>query len=98
MGRESDDNLIDAIRSGNTTAALIALEQGASWEHNIITGNITWHLRNQLQDRSCIIVTNDMRVRVSECNSYYYPDVVVVCGEPQFNAGDPDSLCNPTLV
>src|SRR5215813_12650657 len=68
---------------------------GASWEHNLITGNIGRHLGNQLEGRRCVVVTSDMRVRVPECNRYYYPDVVVVCGEPQFEDSELDTLLNP---
>ena len=40
----------------------------------------------------------DMRIRVAATGLYTYPDVVVVCGEPQL-AGDAfDTLLNPTLI
>jgi hypothetical protein len=37
-----------------------------------------------------------MRVKVSPTGLYTYPDVVVVCDEPQFEDSELDTLLNPT--
>ena len=71
---------------------------GASWEHNLIVGDIQRHLGNQLERTPCVPVTNDMRLRVEECNRDFYPDVVVVCGRPLFEDDALDTLTNPTLI
>ncbi len=42
--------------------------------------------------------SNDMRVQADGEKQYSYPDVVVVCGEPQFRDGREDTLLNPTVV
>jgi Uma2 family endonuclease len=39
-----------------------------------------------------------MRVRVSPTGLFTYPDVIVVCGEPQFLDDQRDTLLNPTLI
>jgi Uma2 family endonuclease len=39
-----------------------------------------------------------MRVRVRATGLYTYPDVVVVCGEPQFLDERRDTLLNPSLL
>jgi len=39
-----------------------------------------------------------MRVKAAEASSYYYPDVAVVCGTPQFEDAQVDTLLNPTLL
>jgi Uma2 family endonuclease len=39
-----------------------------------------------------------MRVRVSPTGLFTYPDVVVVCGPPQFLDDQRDTLLNPTLI
>jgi Uma2 family endonuclease len=39
-----------------------------------------------------------MRVRVSATGLYTYPDVVVVCGKPQFAEDEMDNLVNPTVL
>lgn len=71
---------------------------GASREHNLIAGNLFRMIGNQLVDRPCEAYVSDMRVRVGETGPYAYPDVVVACGEPQFEDGEVDTLVNPTLI
>jgi Uma2 family endonuclease len=71
---------------------------GASREHTLIVGNIGRQLGNQLEERPCETYQTDMRVRVLECNRYYYPDIAVVCGEPQFEDAELDTLLNPTVI
>jgi Uma2 family endonuclease len=71
---------------------------GAKWNHNLIAGNLVGDLRQQLRSRPCSVTPSDMRVRVSATGLYTYPDVVVVCGEPQFLDGQRDTLLNPTLI
>ena len=71
---------------------------GASRSHNRITVDITIQLGNQLMDSDCEVFANDMRVRTSPTVSYFYPDVIVVCGEPRFEDDTFDTLLNPILV
>jgi Uma2 family endonuclease len=71
---------------------------GASRKHNLITVNIAGVLRSQLKKRPCEAYTNDMRVKAAEAHSYHYPDIVVVCGTPQFEDAQLDTLLNPTLL
>ena len=71
---------------------------GASRKHNLIAGNVFGELRQQLKGKACEAYTNDMRVKVSSVGLYTYPDVVVVCGEPQFEDSYIDTLLNPTLL
>lgn len=71
---------------------------GASRIHNLIAMNIASEIHRQLRDRTCEAYSGDMRVRIGESNLYVYPDVVVVCGEPQFEDGEVDTLLNPTAI
>ena len=73
---------------------------GASRRHNIITFNVVKALGRQLEGRPCEGYVNDMRVRIASRReyAYTYPDVVVVCGEPQFEDGHLDTLLNPTVL
>jgi Uma2 family endonuclease len=70
---------------------------GATREHILITGNIARRLGNQLEGKPCETYSNDMRVRATP-TTYVYPDVVVVCDEPQFEDSEFDILLNPTVV
>ena len=70
---------------------------GASRRHNLISTNTTVALGIQLRGKRCEIYANDMRVRMKK-GRYSYPDVVVVCGEPQFADDEFDVLLNPVVV
>lgn len=70
---------------------------GASREHNLISVNVSSELRFALKGKSCEVYANDMRVRMKR-NRYGYPDVVVVCGTPEFDDEEFDVLLNPTVA
>ena len=71
---------------------------GASERHNLITANVVIELGTQLRRRSCKIYPSDMRVKIPAMGLYTYPDVVVVCGKPQFEDEENDTLLNPTVI
>lgn len=71
---------------------------GASRAHSLIVTNISGELYLQLKGRTCEVHTNDIRVRTSPDVSYFYPDILVVCGEPHFEDNVFDTLLNPTIV
>lgn len=71
---------------------------GASRAHNRISWNITLALGPQLDESSCEGYVADMRVRIPASDRYTYPDLVVVCGEPEFEDAELDTLLNPTLI
>jgi Uma2 family endonuclease len=71
---------------------------GADEPHNLLVTNINGQLYTQLRSSACRIYSNDMRVRVSATGLYTYPDILVVCGVPQFLDGRRDTLLNPALI
>ena len=71
---------------------------GASRSHNRITVSLARHLGNQLEDRRCEVFVADMRVKVQAAGLYAYPDVVAVCGPPEFEDAETDTLLNPTVI
>lgn len=71
---------------------------GSSASHNTITVNLVACLHSQLRGTGCRVWVNDMRVRIAEAGAYFYPDVVVVCGQPQFLDEHQDTLLNPVLI
>jgi len=56
---------------------------GASENHNLLSGNLFSELKNQLKGKPCKIFVSDMKVKVEE--SFFYPDVMVVCQEDNAN-------------
>jgi Uma2 family endonuclease len=71
---------------------------GASREHNRITVNLVRVVGNQLRGSSCEPFSADMRVRIPFPRRYVYPDLVVACGEAEFEDDELDVLLNPILV
>lgn len=71
---------------------------GASYQHTLLTMNISGELYIQLKNTTCEVHINDMRVRTSPEISYFYPDVLVVCGEPRFEDNVFDTLLNPIVL
>ncbi len=85
------------FKSEYLSGEMVAMS-GASREHNLITVNVPSLFNRQLAERPCENYASDMRVRMSVLGDYVYPDVVVVCGEPQFEDAELDTLLNPTVI
>ena len=86
-----------AYKSEYLDGHIIAMS-GASFKHSLIISNISGELHLQFKGRGCSVHTNDMRVSPNPRDSYFYPDVVVVCGEPQFEDEAFDTLLNPIVI
>jgi Uma2 family endonuclease len=71
---------------------------GASPRHVLIVTNVVAQLAVQLKQHLCTVFSTDLRVKVSPTGLYTYPDVVVVCGQLQFDDDQKDTLLNPTLI
>jgi Uma2 family endonuclease len=71
---------------------------GASYAHNMIVTNLARELSLALRDRPCDVLPSDMKVFVPSKAGFVYPDLSVVCGQPQFHDEERDVLLNPTLV
>ena len=71
---------------------------GARWTHNRLVANLIASLHQQLRSGPCQTLPSDMRVQVNATGQYTYPDVIVVCGEPQFLDETRDTLLNPSLI
>ena len=71
---------------------------GASFAHTTISFNLVVSLAPQLKRGSCTARSSDLRVNVRATNFYAYPDIVVVCGQPQFEDRHRDTLLNPTAI
>ncbi len=71
---------------------------GASYQHNIVKDSLVFELRLRLMGSSCRTSSSDQRVRIDASGSYVYPDIVIVCGDPEFSSQDPLSLINPRVI
>ena len=71
---------------------------GVTREHSTIVNNIVTELTNQLKSRPCEVHGPDLRVKVSPTGLYTYPDISVICGEPQFEDEHFDTFLNPQVI
>jgi Uma2 family endonuclease len=88
----------NALTKSEYFAGKIFAMTGGTEPHNLIAVNAGAELRQQLKQRPCKVYLSDMRVRVSATGLYTYPDVVVVCGEAEFEDEHRDTLLNPTVL
>ena len=86
-----------AYKSEYIAGQILAMS-GASWEHSPSAGNLLGVLSTQLRDRPGTVHASALRVKVRTKGMYSYPDLVVVCGEPQFEDSQLDTLLNPTVI
>lgn len=71
---------------------------GTSRNHAQLVQNFAGLLYMHARAKGCLTFTTDLRVRIGKARAYTYPDVVVVCGEPQFADDQEDALLNPTII
>ena len=87
----------EIVRSEYINGKIIG-RSSSNLSHNLITGNIVAGLYTRLKNRSCFVFANEMRVSIPAANSYFYPDVGIVCEEPRFEDDVFDILLNPIVV
>ncbi len=56
---------------------------GASAAHNIIAGNLISALRAHLRGSPCRVYMSNMKLEVAAAHSFFYPDVMVSCVQPE---------------
>ncbi len=71
---------------------------GVSRNHDRIVVNLIREIGTQLRGRPCEGFSSDMRVKVRATGLRTYPDLSALCGPPQFDKGEGDSLVNPGLL
>ena len=71
---------------------------GSSPAHSVITFNLSGIIAPQLRGGPCGGHSSDQRVKISGTNDYVYPDLTIVCGEPQFDEQQRATLINPTVI
>jgi Uma2 family endonuclease len=71
---------------------------GGTPEHGRLAAQIIGILHGQLQGRSCVTFTSDVRIRVHATGLATYPDVSVFCGDIERDSEDQNSVTNPTVL
>lgn len=76
----------------------IFLMAGSSHSHNLITSNINGELTQSFKQRNCWNYATEMKLFVESYDFYTYPDIMALCGEPDFVAGRDDVITNPSII
>jgi Uma2 family endonuclease len=71
---------------------------GASFNHNVIAGNVLADLHPSLRISDCFVFGSDMKVQMEEAEYYVYPDISIVCGDIRFAPRRNDTITNPIVV
>ena len=71
---------------------------GESLSHSRICINLGGEVRAKLKGKPCEALSPNMKVRTSNASLFSYPDLTIVCGEPQFHDVKKDVLTNPKVV
>ena len=73
--------------------------QGASMKHNTIVANMLGSIVPHLKGKNCRAFPSDLRVYISTAESFTYPDISIVCDEPDtLDDAYPDTIRNPTVI
>ena len=70
---------------------------GGTWKHGRIMINLTLAIGHQLENSNCVLVSSEMRVKVSDTR-YVYPDLSAVCGQELLEDESELTLLNPVFV
>jgi Uma2 family endonuclease len=76
----------------------VVVMAGTTRIHNRIVTNLVRSLDTQLLERPCNVYSSDMRVGILGGEHYVYPDLVVTCGQEEFEDAELDILLNPLVV
>ncbi|MCG8557643.1 MAG: Uma2 family endonuclease [Proteobacteria bacterium] len=71
---------------------------GGTPEHAALAASIASALLVSLRGGPCRVYTADLRIRVLETGLATYPDVTVVCGDPQRDPQSDTTVTNPKLL
>jgi Uma2 family endonuclease len=71
---------------------------GGTVSHNRITVNLILELGTQLRSADCRVHATDLKLALPGSGKFFYPDVLVVCGDLQIYDERKDIITNPDLV
>jgi len=88
------------IKSEYRAGEVIAMSS-AQLAHNLIVSNLIYLLNECLWDTNCRVFPSDMLLKFPDCESFAYPDVMIVCEEVKLDSDKKqglDVLLNPSVV
>ena len=71
---------------------------GASLEHNIIFSNLFGELSYKLKGKNYRPFGSDLRIHIPKNTLFTYPDITIICGEPNLTDDKFDTATNPSVI
>ncbi|MGQ0505269.1 MAG: Uma2 family endonuclease [Myxococcaceae bacterium] len=71
---------------------------GGTPEHAALAAAVIAQLSAGLEGKPCRSYTSDLRIRVLATGLATYPDVSVVCGQPEYDPDADDTVVNPVVL
>ena len=79
-------------------AGEIVAMSGGTITHGRLIGQATQVLNQLLAGKPCIVLPSEMRVRIRAADRSTYPDLYIVCGEPELDPDDDHAVINPVVI
>ena len=99
--KQTDADYLKLERKAETKHELIGGKivamAGASDRHNVIVSNLFLDLGLEVRKNGCRTFSSDVKVKANTGN-YFYPDIVITCGEREFEDEKNDVLLNPVVI
>ena len=71
---------------------------GATFTHNKIFSNTFLETGIQLKGKKCNTYGSDLRIHIPKNSLFTYPDITVICGDPDLLDNKFDTAKNPTVL
>jgi len=71
---------------------------GGTVEHGRLIARTAALIDRALDGRPCIVLPSDLRVRIRAADRATYPDLHIVCGQPERDPDDDHAIVNPTVI
>lgn len=71
---------------------------GASLKHNKIFSNLFGDIAFKLKGKGCRPYGSDLRIHIPKNTLFTYPDISIICGEPDLTDDKFDTATNPSVI
>lgn len=71
---------------------------GGTIEHATIGTNLSIAIGARLRGSKCRVAAQNQRIKAEATGSFFYPDLIVVCGGYEIAADDENAVTNPRVI
>ncbi len=66
--------------------------------HHILFSNVFGEVGSKLKGRKCMPFGSDLRIHIPQNTLFTYPDITIICGEPNLTDDKFDTATNPSVI